>query len=144
MAQKETKGKEDFKLEPQVNGEKEPHAHDGEWVEAFIEALRLTSNVYMACRQARVSRKTVYKRKDENEEFAALWADAMEDGNDLLEWDLRRRGRSTSDKAAIFLLQAHRYGFKQQHELSGPGGKPIPIAHDVISIIDDGEEEDGD
>lgn len=141
MAEKEN-GEKEFKLEPQVDGEKQPRADDGLWVTAFIEALRLTSNVYMACRQARVSRKTAYKRKEENEEFAAMWVDAMEDGNDLLEWDLRRRGRATSDKAAIFLLQAHRYGFKQQHEHSGPGGKPIPVAMDVVSIIDDEEEDE--
>ena len=142
MAEKESVGGKDFKLEPQVNGEKETRADDGLWVEAFLEALRLTSNVYMACRQAKVSRKTAYKRKEENEEFAAMWADAMEDGNDLLEWDLRKRGRSTSDKAAIFLLQAHRYGFKQQHEHSGPGGKPIPVAMDVVSIVDDEEDDE--
>ena len=142
MAEKESVGGRDFKLEPQVNGEKETRADDGLWVEAFLEALRLTSNVYMACRQAKVSRKTAYKRKEENEEFAAMWADAMEDGNDLLEWDLRKRGRSTSDKAAIFLLQAHRYGFKQQHEHSGPGGKPIPVAMDVVSIVDDEEDDE--
>jgi hypothetical protein len=142
MAQKESGAEKEFKLESQVNGEKEARADDGLWVSAFIEALRLTSNVYMACRQAKVSRKTAYKRKEENEEFAAMWADAMEDGNDLLEWDLRKRGRATSDKAAIFLLQAHRYGFRQQHEHSGPGGKPIPVAMDVVSIIDEDDDDE--
>ena len=150
MAQRETKraggdkapsDKEEFKLQPQVDGQKEQRADAGEWIPAFLTTLSTTANVYLSCRQAGITRKTAYKWQEEDPNFAAAWKEAMEDATDLLEWTGRRRAISNSDKLLIFLLQAHRYGFKQQLEHSGPGGKPIPI-RDVITIVDDGEEDD--
>jgi len=150
MAERETKragqttpsAPADFKLETQVNGEKEQRADAGEWIPAFLATLGTTANVHLSCRQAGVIRKTAYKWKDEDPNFAAAWKEAMEDATDLLEWAGRRRALSTSDKMLIFLLQAHRYGFKQTHEHSGPGGKPIPVSADVITIVDDGEDDE--
>jgi len=151
MAQRETEraggekapsDKEEFKLQTQVNGEKEQRADAGEWIPAFLATLSTTANVHLACRQAGVIRKTAYNWRDEDPNFAAAWKEAMDDATDLLEWHGRRRAIATSDKLLIFLLQAHRYGFKQQLEHSGPGGKPIPIAADIISIVDDGEDDD--
>jgi hypothetical protein len=131
----------EFKLEAQVNGEKEPRADAGEWIPAFLATLKTTGNVYLSCRQAGIIRRTAYKWREENPEFREAWGEAMEDAIDLLEYNGRRRALATSDRMAIFLLQAHRYGFKQQHEHSGPGGKAIPVMHDVVSIVDDEEEE---
>ena len=134
-------GGKEFQLESQVNGEKEPRSDAGEWIPAFLATLATTANVYLACRQAGITRKTAYKWKEENEEFAAQWKDAMDDALDILEWDGRRRARTSSDKLLMYLLDVHRYGRKYQHEHSGPGGGPIPV-RDVISIIDDGEDEE--
>lgn|SRR5262249_30557134 len=133
-------GDKEFKLEAQVDGEKDARSDAGEWIPAFLATLATTANVYLACRQAGISRKTAYKWKEENEEFAAQWKDAMDDALDILEWDGRRRARASSDKLLMYLLDVHRYGRKYQHEHSGPGGGPIPV-RDVISIIDDGEDE---
>ena len=133
-------GGKEFKLEAQVDGEKDARSDAGEWIPAFLATLATTANVYLACRQAGISRKTAYKCKEENEEFAAQWKDAMDDALDILEWDGRRRARASSDKLLMYLLDVHRYGRKYQHEHSGPGGGPIPV-RDVISIIDDGEDE---
>jgi hypothetical protein len=134
-------GDKEFKLEAQVDGETDPRSDAGEWIPAFLATLATTANVYLACRQAGISRKTAYKWKEENEEFAARWKDAMDDALDILEWDGRRRARTSSDKLLMYLLDVHRYGRKYQHEHSGPGGGPIPV-RDVISIIDDEEDEE--
>jgi hypothetical protein len=134
-------GDNEFQLAAQVNGEKDPRSDAGEWIPAFLATLATTANVYLACRQAGITRKTAYKWKEENEEFAAQWKDAMEDALDILEWDGRRRARASSDKLLMYLLDVHRYGRKYQHEHSGPGGGPIPVK-DVISIIDEEDEEE--
>ena len=134
-------GDKEFQLEAEVNGEKDPRSDAGEWIPAFLAMLATTANVYLACRQAGITRKTAYKWKEENEEFAARWKDAMEDACDILEWDGRRRARASSDKLLMYLLDVHRYGRKYQHEHSGPGGGPIPVK-DVISIIDEEENDE--
>jgi hypothetical protein len=134
-------GDKEFQLEAQVNGEKDPRSDAGEWIPAFLAMLATTANVYLACRQAGITRKTAYKWKEENEEFAAQWKDAMDDALDILEWDGRKRARASSDKLLMYLLDVHRYGRKYQHEHSGPGGGPIPVK-DVISIIDEEDEEE--
>lgn len=142
MVEKTDKESGEFKLEAQTNGESDraERSDKGEWIPAFLKTLASTANVYLACRQADVSRKTAYKWKDENEEFAAQWKDALEDALDVLEWEGRKRARASSDKLLIWLLEVHRYGRKQQHEHSGPGGGPIPVS-DVITIVDDGEDD---
>jgi hypothetical protein len=132
----------DFKLEAQQDGQKDQRQDAGEWIPVFLRTLRLTANVYISCREAGISRKTAYKWRDENKEFAEQWKDAHEDGIDLLEYRCRNRAMNTSDKLGQFLLEVHRYGRKQQHEHSGPGGGPIPVRADVISIMDDGEDEE--
>jgi hypothetical protein len=132
---------DEFKLEAQKEGEKETRSDAGEWIPAFLTTLASTANVYLACRQAGISRKTAYQWKEENKEFADRWKDALEDALDILEWDGRKRARSSSDKLLMYFLDVHRYGRKYQHEHSGPGGGPIPVK-DVISIIDEEEEDD--
>jgi hypothetical protein len=134
-------GGPDFKLETQQDGQKDQRKDAGEWIPAFLATLRTTANVYLACRQAGISRKTAYQWKEENKEFAEQWKDAHEDGIDLLEYNSRRRAMASSDKLAQFLLEVHRYGRKQSHEHSGPDGGPI-VVRDVITIIDDGEDEE--
>jgi hypothetical protein len=137
MAEKES----DFKLETQQDGQKDQRQDAGEWIPAFLAILRNTGNIYLSCREAKVSRKTVYLWRDTNQQFAEDMKDAMEDALDLLEWNGWRRAKAMSDNLLKFFLQAHRYGFKQEHEHSGPGGGPI-LVRDVISIIDDGEDEE--
>ena len=65
---------------------KQQRADAGEWIHTFLTALRQTSNVFVSCREAGITRKTAYLWKEQNEEFAAAWKDAHEDGIDLLEY----------------------------------------------------------
>lgn len=137
--------KPEFKLEVQDQQEEERkkrRAEAGEWMPAFLNALAASANVRVACMQAKISRKTAYQWKEEDAEFAKAWKDALDDGIDLVEYALYKRAINASDKAAIFLLEVHKYGSKKTVEHTGPGGGPIPVAAtNVISIIDEAEDE---
>lgn len=100
--------------------EKEP------WMGTFIGALREGVSVSSAARRAGVCRKTVYRYRDQQDDFRKSWDDAVEDGTDRLEDEALRRAmegtdkpvyqggvnvgtiREYSDTLAIFLLKARR------------------------------------
>tara|TARA_R110000824_G_scaffold303833_3_gene491677 strand:+ start:1184 stop:1600 length:417 start_codon:yes stop_codon:yes gene_type:complete len=79
-----------------------------EWVPVFLEALKAMPVVRLACEHAGVSRKTAYQWRDQNEEFRAEWRSALEDGIDMIEAQLHARARTSSDRAAMFLLRSLR------------------------------------
>jgi hypothetical protein len=137
------KNPKDFKLEVQQDGEKKERSDAGEWIEPFLKTLALTANVKMACRQAGITRKTAYQWKEQNPEFAELWADAIEDGLDLLEYAMFKRGVATSDRAAEFLLRVHRYKDAVKLEHSGPAGGPISLtSSNTVTIMDPDPDDD--
>ena len=92
----------------------------------FLVALTDTVNVTLACRRARIPRRTAYDWRDADEAFARQWDEALDEGIDLLEAELHRRAfegverpvyykgeqvgtwRFYSDALAMFLLRAHR------------------------------------
>lgn len=74
----------------------------------FLENLRKYGSVYFSCVQAGIDRSTAYKARDRDPEFAQQWADAIEDGLDLLEASAAKRAHTSSDTLAIFLLKAGR------------------------------------
>ena len=93
--------------------------------EAFLQVLQQTGNVSSAAAGAGLDRSLVYRRRNSNATFRAKWHLAMDQALDDLEaylWDkamgktrLRpsdkgeEAARSVIDeKAAIFLLKAHR------------------------------------
>lgn len=78
-----------------------------EWIPRFLLNLRETCNVKLSCERAGVSRARVYMVRNQFEAFARAWRLAEEDASDDLAFALRERGIAVSDKAAIFLLQAH-------------------------------------
>jgi hypothetical protein len=83
---------------------------------AFLNTLTKTGNVSKAAQTAKHPRSTWYKLRDENEGFAELWEDALNEGLDELEEKLFERGKTgQSDTAAIFLLKAHRPGMYRDH-----------------------------
>lgn len=55
------------------------------WVKAFLAAFAIRGNVSYAAEQAKVDRKTAYRFRDEDEEFAAAWEHAYLDYCDSLE-----------------------------------------------------------
>lgn len=94
--------------------------------QAFCRLLLEDPNVTVAARAIGMSRRQMYTERDNDEEFAAAWDAAIEEGIDTLEQEAARRAfkgvergvyyqgeridtvREYSDTLAIFLLKAHR------------------------------------
>jgi hypothetical protein len=97
-----------------------------DWGPRFLISLAESANIYAACKAAKVSRSTVYLRRDNDVMFAAAMAAAIDDACDDLELEARRRAKEGvvrpvfqggarvgevqdySDTLLIFLLKAHR------------------------------------
>lgn len=93
-----------------------------EWEAPFLDALREFGIVKHAAEEARVARRTVYSRREKNEEFRAAWTYALEEACDILEFEARKRAIEGSDRLLEFLLKAHRpekYRDRHQIDLSG-------------------------
>jgi hypothetical protein len=80
----------------------------GEWVPAFLAALKGHGIVRLACQQAQVERRNVYAYRDKNEDFAKLWEEAIEEATDTLVAIARQRAMQGSDRLLEFLLRSHR------------------------------------
>jgi len=79
-----------------------------DWAGRFLEVFRSTCNVRLSADAAGIDRDTAYRRRQRDPEFARLWAQAEQDGIDVLEAQARARALSQSDTLLIFLLKAHR------------------------------------
>lgn len=116
------------------------------WKPLFLEKLREHANISRAAKDAGISRKTVYKERDNSTTFANEWDDALEEGIDYLEEEARRRAfegvdeplmfqgikvgtvRKYSDTLMIFLLKGRRpdvYGDKLKHQ--GDPNAPLTV-----------------
>lgn len=76
--------------------------------QAFLMALAAGQSVTAAAEAAGIDRKTAYRWRDAEPDFAAGWEDALEDGTDRLEDEALRRAFAGSDLLLIFLLKARR------------------------------------
>ncbi len=115
------------------------------WQEKFIARLSKTGVVTVSARFAKISRKTAYLHRAEDDNFAGLWEDALAESADLLEEEARRRAytgvvtpktiageavnvREYSDTLLIFLLKGAKPDkFRERREISGPGGGAVRI-----------------
>lgn len=116
------------------------------WEKAFLKALSRTGNVSEACRAAKIERSTVYRHRDADKVFAALWVDAQSEAADWLEKEAYRRAvtgwlepvyqrgekvgtvRKYSDQLLIRLLEANNPDkFKRRMDMTSDGEK-LPIA----------------
>lgn len=104
----------------------EPHDSAHPKKTAMLTALALTGNVTAAAKKAKVGRRTHYEWVEQDPEYKAAVADAMEEAADLMEEEARRRGadgvlepvfhqgkrcgtiRKYSDTLLIFLLKGAR------------------------------------
>ncbi len=62
----------------------------------------------MAARMIGVGRRTLYKWRDSDDEFAGACHDASEDGIDVIEDVALKRAKDSSDRLLMFLLKARR------------------------------------
>jgi hypothetical protein len=74
----------------------------------YLAALAKGRAPTVAARMAGLARSTVYKWRTEDVEFAAAWADSVEQGLDLLEDCAYQRAMKNSDQLLMFQLRARR------------------------------------
>lgn len=82
------------------------------WRKNFLLALAQDPYVAVAAREVGVSTSTVYAHKKKDPEFAEAMQAAMEDGLDLVEYELANIGKGKQKGqygALIYLLKARRY-----------------------------------
>jgi hypothetical protein len=122
-----------------------------DWKPEFLETLRRGGHVTRAANVAGVTRQAAYKARQQDEQFAAAWADAIEESIETLERVAVRRAtvgeerpvfyrgkivgkvRHVSDTLLIFLLKAkrptvYRDNVKVDHEQTGD----VPLTQNVV------------
>lgn len=90
--------------------------------EAFLTILSNGGTVKEAREAAGISRSSIYDWRKADEDFAAAWDHAYEEGTDELETEAVRRAKDGSDTLMIFLLKARRpekYRDNVKHEHTG-------------------------
>ena len=90
-------------------------AHAPAWSLLFLQTLGGTGNVTAACKAADVSRKTVYKHRNEYPEFEEAWENSLEEALDKLEGTLWKIGASGNTRAIELVLKARRPIFREGH-----------------------------
>lgn len=75
----------------------QPATRSAEADAVFLTALENGHSVRAACGMARYARRSVYRWRNEDPEFAARWATAVQMAGDLLEEEADRRGRDGYD-----------------------------------------------
>ena len=122
----------------------------------FFKLLEEGQFVKTACRNAGVARSTVYKWREDNEEFAQEMDDAIAIGTGIYEDELQRRilegepvidprtGEETrrvySDRLLEFALKARdreTYGDHKRTEVTGANGGPIETSKSVGEMTDE-------
>jgi hypothetical protein len=95
------------------------------WRSRFLQALRQTPSVKHACKAAGIGRVTAYKHCKEDDEFAALWKDAIQSSVDELEYKAFELALAGDSNLITFMLRCHKpevYRDVQKHELAMLGG----------------------
>lgn len=78
-------------------------------MDRFLDRLRVSGNVFLSCKAAGVSRRTVYNWRNRWATFRDEWDDALEEACDILEMHAWKRAtEGQSDKMIMFLLKAYR------------------------------------
>lgn len=124
--------------------------------ETFLAALADGLSIVDAAKESGRDRRTWYRLKERDPEFATSWTVAYDEGTDLLEAEAQRRAvegvddfkmavdlmvpvRRYSDTLLIFLLKArrpHKFRDNVKHEVTGQGGGPVQVEHRGVSLDD--------
>jgi len=89
------------------------------WAVPFLRAYAKTGNTAEALKLAGVSRRTVYRLRDTDEQFRQALSDAEEDGADELEAVAKQRAIAGSDVLVMFLLKGLRpWKYRENHNVN--------------------------
>jgi len=117
-----------------------------ELMEKFLEIVANNGGIVCdAAEDLNISRRALYRKRAADKKFAEAWDKAVDRGIDVIEDEAKRRAldgteepvfykgevcgyiRRKSDVCMSLVLKAHRSNYRQQsHELTGPGGSPLP------------------
>lgn len=78
------------------------------WRKRFLNALRSTANVSLACEKAGISRPVAYRTKARKPGFSRAWDDVIQAAVDDVEMSLRTTALGGNVHAALAILRAHR------------------------------------
>lgn len=98
------------------------------WRARFLAELAVTGNVSHSSEAAHVSRDTAYEHRKSDPQFADAWADAIEEANDALEAEARRRAVTGVDEPVIYQGQV-------AGEWIGPDGRPATEGTDGAKFV---------
>ena len=107
-------------------------------MDRFLDRLRQSGNVRLACQAAGIPRRTAYNWRGKWSTFSDEWQEALDDALDILEGKAWERAAQHSDRLLMFLLKAHRrdvYGDKQELDVT-TDGKPIRFVVGGIDLSD--------
>lgn len=131
-----------------------------DWHPIFLAELRRTGIIGKACDAAEVDRTTAYRHRDQDEDFATAWREALEYATDTVEAEARRRAvegveepvfgrvardedgqigtvRKYSDTLTLALLKAHRPElYRDRKDLHHSGAVTIT---DLVRQFDDSD-----
>ena len=96
----------------------------------FLKAISNGDSINHAVKAAGLGRSTVYRWRDEYEDFRLAWEEAIEDGIERLEDAAYQRALEGSDTLMIFLLKAKKpkiYSDRQRLEHTGADGAPLGL-----------------
>ena len=85
-----------------------------------------------AAKRAGVHRTTVWRRRQDDEEFAERWDDVLEHSTEVLEQIAVRRAAESSDQLLMFLLRARRPEVYSERHRVHHSGQVVPVPPSVV------------
>ena len=127
----------DHRDENEEGGRKEEWRRTATAKEQFLTAHTVGMSVVNAARYAGVDRRTIYRWRDKDPEFAKAWREAREGLVEDLEMEAYKRAFKGNDRLLMFLLRSYKpvtYGQGQQQGKSGRG--KAKDAKDLVELVE--------
>jgi hypothetical protein len=97
----------------------------GRWRAKFLRALREVPSIKHACMVAKIDRATVYRHREQDEQFAEQWRDAIQASVDELEHKAFQMALDGDPSLVTFMLRSHKpevYGDRSRVDVGLLGG----------------------
>ena len=107
-------------------------------VNKILEYIQVGMTNVAACHLCNINEDTYYEWMKVHAEFSEAIKEAEEKA-EVVDLDFIRQARPRSWQAAAWRLERRfpeRYALKNRHEVSGPGGRPLPITTTSTTKID--------
>lgn len=100
--------------------------------EIFLKTLTATCNVTRSAKRAGMGRSAVYDWRQDDDDFARAWDEAIEAAADRLEQvAFRRATTGKSDRMLEILLKGHRPKYRDKQLIGSDPDNPLPPGFQV-------------